>query len=60
MISIVHLRKFNDIDDDINSLFIMMNDVEKWKIEKIEGERISQETVEYLIKWKDYNAKIKT
>ena len=60
MISIIHFRKFNDIGDDINSLLIIMNDVEEWEIEKIEDERVSQEIVEYLIKWKDYNAKVKT
>ena len=60
MISIIHLRKFNDIDDDINLFLIIINDIEKWKIKKIEDERISQEIVEYLIKWKDYNAKVRT
>ena len=29
MISIIYLRKFNDIDDDINFLFIIMNDIEE-------------------------------
>ena len=60
MISIVYLRKFNDIDDDINPLLIIVDDVEEWEIEKIEGERMSQKVVEYLVKWKGYNAKVKT
>ena len=60
MISIIYLWKFNNIDDDINSFLIIMNDAEEWKIEKIEDKRMSQKTVEYLIKWKDYNVKVRT
>jgi len=60
IISVIYLWKFNNIDDDINSFLIIMNDAEEWKIEKIEDKRMSQKTVEYLIKWKDYNVKVRT
>ena len=41
-------------------ILIIVDDAEEWEIEKIEGERVSQEAVEYLIKWKGYNAKTRT
>src|SRR5438046_10374180 len=34
----------------------MMDNVEEWELEKIEGERLLQGAVEFLVKWKGYGA----
>ena len=56
MVSVVHLCKFKGAGDDIRPLPIKVDNVEEWEVEKIEGERLSQGAIEFLVKWKDYGA----
>ena len=54
VVSVVHLRKFKGAGDDIRPLPAVVDNVEEWEVEKIEGERLSQGAVESLVKWKGY------
>ena len=41
VVSVIHLCKFKGATgDDIRPLPVMMDNVEEWKVEKIEGERL--------------------
>ena len=55
VVSVVHLCKFK-AGDNIRPLPVVVDNVEEWEVEKIEGERLSQGAVEFLVKWKGYGA----
>src|SRR5437762_11952771 len=57
VVSVIHLCKFKGATgDETRPLPVMMDNVEEWEVEKIEGERLLQEAIEFLVKWKDYGA----
>lgn len=55
VVSIVHLRKYKGMGENIKPLPIQIDDRDEYEIERIDGMRInSQGSVEYLVKWTGY------
>jgi hypothetical protein len=61
VVSIIHLRRYNGVGQDVRPLPIQVDGAEEYEAERIDGQRInSQGTVEFLVKWFGYADKERT
>ena len=61
VVSIIHLRRYNGVGQDVRPLPIQVDGAEEYEAECIDGQRInSQGTVEFLVKWFGYADKERT
>jgi hypothetical protein len=54
VVSVLHLRRYHGEGLDVHPAPIVIDDEEEWEVERIDGERIENGTVKYLVKWKGW------
>jgi Chromo (CHRromatin Organisation MOdifier) domain len=60
VVSVLHLRRYRGDGLDIHPEPVVVDEEEEWEVERIEGERIENGVVKYLIKWKGWGDPYRT